>query len=115
VLDVRAEDESAAGHLPRPATAMGRRGACARIRRQVAVQPLPGQRGPSFVSPSVCAFVIVRLVIAGDAERPVSRGQGGGDFSELKRKGTLYCRPSKATRLAADAAMDLDVEGRRQR
>jgi hypothetical protein len=33
----------------------------------------------------------------------------------MKRKGTPYCRPSKATRLAANAAMDLDVEERRQR
>jgi hypothetical protein len=80
VLDVGTEDEFAAGHLPRPATAMCRRGARARIRREVAVQPLPGQRGPSFVSPSVCASVIVRLVIEGDAERPVSRGHGASIF-----------------------------------
>jgi rhodanese-related sulfurtransferase len=80
VLDVRTEDEFAADHLPRPATAVRRRGACARIRREVAVQPLPGQCGPSFVSPSVCASVIVRLVIEGDAERSVSRGYGGSIF-----------------------------------
>jgi rhodanese-related sulfurtransferase len=74
VLDVRTEDEFAAGHLPRPATAMRRRGAVARIRREVAVQPLPGKRG------SVCASVIVRFVIEGDAERPVSRGHGAAIF-----------------------------------
>ena len=76
VLDMRTEDEFAAGHLPRPATAMRRRGARARIGREVARPVAARPAWPSFVSPSVCASVIVRLVIAGDAERPVSRGHG---------------------------------------